>query len=304
MTTESTAAYRHVLAATDLDQAGDAALAFGDRIARAAHAALGVVTVVTPGSFADVATFDTRAEDRKELDHRRALVEERVHAVTGRERHAFACFTEMGDAADAIAGRAEAWGADLLIVGARPHSLLARALLGSVALSLIRNAPCDVLVARGAPSAGPIVAACDLAASTSDVLEVAARWSKLLGEPVVATHATELGLSDAAALATAVFSGVVPTTHTGDELRAVKAAAVGALEASMAAASLEGRTSVDAGSPADVVLGAATAHKASLIVTGTRRLPAPARWVLGSVAERLAREAPSSVLIARPRQAR
>ncbi|MFO0548630.1 MAG: universal stress protein [Polyangiaceae bacterium] len=301
--TESTAVYRHVLVATELDHAGDVALAFGDRVARAAHAALGVVSVVTPGSLEDAASFDTRAEDRKELDHRRALVEERVHAATGRERHAFTGFIEMGDATDAIIGRAEAWGADLLIVGARPHSLLARALLGSVALSLIRSAPCDVLVAREGVE-GPIIAACDLAASTSEVLETASRWSKLLGEPVVATHATELGLSDAAALATAVFSGVVPTTHSGDEQRAVKAAAVGALEASMAAASLEGRASVDAGSPADVILAAASTNKASLIVTGTRRLPAPARWVLGSVAERLAREASTSVLDARPERPR
>ena len=53
-----------------------------------------------------------------------------------------------GDARDAIVREARRWKADLVIMGTHGRSGISRALLGSVAESLMRSAPCDVLIAR------------------------------------------------------------------------------------------------------------------------------------------------------------
>jgi hypothetical protein len=54
----------------------------------------------------------------------------------------------LGSADLEIAQLASDVGADLVVVGTREHSGLERLLLGSVGASLIRNAPCPVLVCR------------------------------------------------------------------------------------------------------------------------------------------------------------
>jgi nucleotide-binding universal stress UspA family protein len=54
----------------------------------------------------------------------------------------------VGHPAEQIVRRAEAWSADLVIVGHRGHSLIERWLTGSVAKRVVDYAPCAVLVAR------------------------------------------------------------------------------------------------------------------------------------------------------------
>lgn len=55
----------------------------------------------------------------------------------------------VGDPATAILEGAEAWDIDLIVMGARGRSAIARLLLGSVADRVIHHAPCSVLIARG-----------------------------------------------------------------------------------------------------------------------------------------------------------
>ena len=54
----------------------------------------------------------------------------------------------IGDAAESVARRAEELGAVLLVTGSHSRKGLARLVLGSVAETLVRTAPCSVLVAR------------------------------------------------------------------------------------------------------------------------------------------------------------
>lgn len=53
-----------------------------------------------------------------------------------------------GDAATEIVAAAESWNADLIVVGSRGRGAVARALLGSVARSVLQSAKCSVLVIR------------------------------------------------------------------------------------------------------------------------------------------------------------
>jgi nucleotide-binding universal stress UspA family protein len=60
-------------------------------------------------------------------------------------------FVESGPPSTTIARAAKDWSADLIIIGSHGRSGIRRALLGSVAEGVMRNAPCPVLVVR-APS--------------------------------------------------------------------------------------------------------------------------------------------------------
>jgi len=306
-------AINRILVATDLDAGGDAALRLADKWARAFDASFGVVSVATGTTrrFSESmvqAPFDPgdREPDvHEEVERRRLAIETRVRQLTGRSRETFPCFVEYGVPVDEIVARTETYSADVLVVGGRKHSRLERMLLGSVATSLLRKAPCAVLVARDTgDDTGPVVAACDLAATTTEVLGWASRAASAHGTQLIATHAVAGGLSDAAALATATFSGIVPPTPNPEQSRELHIAARGALEASMTAAGAQGRVYVDTGESGAFVLETAKGWNASLIVVGSRHHSAPARWVLGSVSERIAREADCSVLLARDRVAR
>ena len=56
--------------------------------------------------------------------------------------------TDNGDPAEALMRNAVEAHADLIVVGARGRSFVARTLLGSVTEKLVAHAPCDVLVVR------------------------------------------------------------------------------------------------------------------------------------------------------------
>jgi len=57
-------------------------------------------------------------------------------------------FVEPGPPAATIARAAKEWPADLIVIGSHGRSGMRRALLGSVAEGVMRNAPCPVLVVR------------------------------------------------------------------------------------------------------------------------------------------------------------
>jgi nucleotide-binding universal stress UspA family protein len=54
----------------------------------------------------------------------------------------------MGEVAKEVGALAEELEADLIVVGRRGRSTIARAVMGSVSRSVVRHAPCPVVVAR------------------------------------------------------------------------------------------------------------------------------------------------------------
>ena len=74
---------------------------------------------------------------------------------------------EEGIPKDVIVETALSWNADLIVLGSHGHSRIRRLLLGSVALGVLTEASCSVLVARAKrvsdddePKVGPSVAVC------------------------------------------------------------------------------------------------------------------------------------------------
>jgi nucleotide-binding universal stress UspA family protein len=69
------------------------------------------------------------------------------HAADGRVP---AACVRFGDPAEAVVHEARTWSADLLVLGTHGRRGAARLLLGSVAETVLRHAPCSVLVVPSA----------------------------------------------------------------------------------------------------------------------------------------------------------
>lgn len=80
------------------------------------------------------------AEQRRELAEAGGLLRER-----GLEP---VLLDPVGDPAETLCEVARERGADAIVVGSHGRGAAARALLGSVSSSVVRHAPCDVLVVR------------------------------------------------------------------------------------------------------------------------------------------------------------
>jgi nucleotide-binding universal stress UspA family protein len=294
--------FARVLVATDLHADSVEAVVQADALARATHAALAVVAVAVHGPTSEAfARFSDSAQSaiagREEALSER--LQARVRELTGRERHAYAAFVDRGDVVEAILARTRAWRADLLVAGTHDRRGLAELLLGSVADSLLRRAPCSMLLARPSAGRGPVVVACDLEGDTVHLLSVGAALARARGVDLVAAHAIDARPSDAQLVANSLFSGQPPTTPTPAELAGLRQVARAAIQTALDAAGANATIDLADGPASTALLEHSRGHQASLLVTGTAGRRGLARLALGSVAEELARRAPCSVLVVR-----
>lgn len=226
------------------------------------------------------ALIERRERCRKQLD---ALLE-RVPAA----RRGHARVVSSTRAADTIADRA--LGSDVVVVGTHGRTGLPRLWVGSVAERVVRSCPVPVLVARPGPArTGPprVLAAVDLLHAPGEVVKQAGRWAAELGGVVDAVHV--VGLPDPMLVEFAVPWGA----ESEALLRSVGERLARALEA--LPADVRGRTKVERGLPGPTVVEAAEGY--TLVVAGTHARRGLAHLVIGSVAERIVRASPTSVLV-------
>jgi nucleotide-binding universal stress UspA family protein len=114
---------------------------------RAAEAAGpgGEVVVVTAAP--PLGPHEWEAETEVPIDEPLHLLEEAA-ALLGRYGIEVSTRIERAEPAEALAEAARSVDADLIVVGARGGSYLARTLRGPVAEKLVTRAPCDLLIAR------------------------------------------------------------------------------------------------------------------------------------------------------------
>src|SRR5262245_35374393 len=102
--------------------------------------------------------------------------------------------TPTGPPAEQISQIARERGAELIVVGTHGTTGISRFLLGSVAAAVLRHAPCDVLVCRGAASATPFqrpLVATDFSPASFRALRNAAELCAP-GAPIEIVHAWQL----------------------------------------------------------------------------------------------------------------
>ncbi len=195
---------------------------------------------------------------------------------------------EHTSASVAIAREAAARGSDLVVVGTHGRSAISRALVGSVAEQVIRHAPCSVLLARGERAAAPkdLLVCSDLSAAAERGLDLALAVARIFDARATLLHvADEAGWHGAMkddqrrALIDAEVRATLERIHAERLPPPVRTAFVVADRAEDAI--------VEAGARSD------------LIVMTTHGRTGVAHLLIGSVAERVARQASAAVLVAR-----
>jgi nucleotide-binding universal stress UspA family protein len=207
-----------------------------------------------------------------------------------------------GDPRREIIDAARSWGADLIVLGARGLGAIREFLLGgSVSLSVVRDAPCPVLVCKGSPRD---VRTVTVGLDGSEHARAALAWLAALPLPA-AVRVRLLGVAESQHYPSSAPGILGATLHTA--VAAVEGARRAALEKELTAAAAtllaRVRTEVSAltGKPADVIVREAEEDAADLVVVGSRGAGALTRLLLGSVSESVLRHAPCPVLVVRSR---
>jgi len=138
-----------ILVATDFSEHADQALEYAAGLAAKLGASLHLVhATAIPGfgahdiglAYTQMAIDEMTKAARDTLDAQAARYRDRVSIESSR--------VELGDARDVIERVAEQIDADLIVMGTHGRRGLRRMLLGSVAESVVRSAPCPVLTIR------------------------------------------------------------------------------------------------------------------------------------------------------------
>lgn len=188
--------------------------------------------------------------------------------------------------------------AQLIVIGTHGHTGIHRFLLGSVATSVLRHAPCDVLVCRGATVASafqrPLVAT-DFSPAADRALRNASALTAP-NAPIEIVHAWQLPAGSWGA--TLLGSARFPWSTVRDAVLAGAKTAADKLVHGYAGLGHPLHVELVQGPPANVITHAAENGGHDLIAIGTHGHRGFRRLLLGSVAESVIRHAPCSVLVA------
>ena len=198
-------------------------------------------------------------------------------------------------AADAILLYAEEADVDLVVMGTHGRSGLDRLTLGSTTERVLRLSPCPVLTVgpeAAADVSGPVLAPVVFDSDSDLALETAFALAESRGTRLIALHAIEpLDIPPPYGLAVMPFE----PADVEDRVRETVAQWVAAASDGSVPVQAEARH----GRAADVVLKAARSRGAGLIVQSSHGRRGLGRWLLGSVAEAVVRQAPCPTLTLR-----
>jgi nucleotide-binding universal stress UspA family protein len=292
-----TSSFKRILVATDLSETSLDAVRVALEIASSGDVAVCHVVPAHAGVPAAVHGPDGDLPRWLELEAQvRTELAKRLDPVLG-ERDV-TLFVERGEPYAEIIRRAEAFAADLLVVGNRGHTGLDRILLGSVAERVVRYAHGPVLLVRNTAATGVVLAATDLSDPSLPAVSAGAAEARRRKARLVLLHVVDQSLEVYAAAAGGLLGaiGALPPPALQDERRrALETTLTSALERE----GVPGEALVVEGNPAVTISEKAKELRAELVVVGTHGRTGLSRIALGSVAERVVRAAPCTVLAIR-----
>jgi nucleotide-binding universal stress UspA family protein len=211
--------------------------------------------------------------------------------------------TLAGDPKAVILDRGGQLPADLIVVGSH-GSAVARFLLGNVATNVVLHATCPVEIVRARPGLGPLRKVL-LATDGSEFSEAAARWvaSQVWPEntEIRVLSVVEFVLSPARAfLEPPYFHSTEVDQGREEAMRHAQAAVASAFAIlTPACPNVSESISVLLSGPRQVILDEARQWDADLIVVGSHGRGGLDRFLMGSVSEAVAIQAPCSVAVVR-----
>jgi len=258
-----------------------------------------VVAVTLPGFSLEEPAI--REFKRSVLEEARGLADE-ARAVLVRRELSVETDVVVGDPRAEIVRLADEWRADLIVLGARGLGRIKRLLLGSVSLAVARHASCPVLVVKGRPRKLTSVLV------AMDGSEDSFRAARFLQSLVLPRRTKVRLLSVVEPLR---YPTTAPGAVRGQLLRMIKeleAERRGELDKVLerAAAQLDDKLtrvtrSTPTGAPGDEIIAAANDYDTDLVIVGARGRGGMARLLLGSVSEKVLRDARCPVLIVKER---
>jgi nucleotide-binding universal stress UspA family protein len=283
---------QRILAATDLGPIGASAIRVAHARANETGGRLAICHVIQDPPADPDAAGQRIAEVHQELT--RVLKAELGDAADHVE-----VFVPVGDPARQVHDCAEAWQAELVVLG-RPeqaHGLLARLFKPNVVDKVVRWASCAILVTRPSPGTRRIVVGTDFSDPSMSVLSAAADEQRRTGASVYAIHcvppASFMPVGDPAA-------GVMPAV-AWDE---IEAAMRHRIEEASLEAGLRAAPQILALSASDGLVQIAKDLSADLVIVGTHGRKGVARLAFGSVAQHVVDHAPCPVLVVPLHEAR
>lgn len=142
LTSKTSAAFRHILVATDFSEASRRALCDALVLAKENSAQLSLIHVLQPDRQYGA------LENPPELDLERIAAEKQIKALVdelGPELKVDTTLVKHGPVAEQVAAVIEEQAIDILVIGTRGRGGLQKLALGSVAEELLRVAPCPVM---------------------------------------------------------------------------------------------------------------------------------------------------------------
>lgn len=293
-----------VLLAFDDSELSNTAVSLVKALSLPADSTIGLITVIaddswTYGPWPALALIQTPAALDRALSEVRARLQETADGLAADGR-TISFVVRHGRPASEIVMEADRFGADLIVVGARGHSVVERLLIGSVSSEVVDQAHCPVLVVR-TPRFARVLLATD---GSTDGSAAAAflGTSRIFGEPAVKVVSVEdpgmpwwSGISPVdGAVAADAYATVMDAaaTHARD-VASSTAATLGA-EHVVAEAAPRG------GEIGSTIVAEATDWQADVVVLGTRGHGMLHRALVGSTSRHVLHHAPMSVLIVRP----
>ena len=303
----------NILIAVDSTVASERAIAFAKGIVapggyvRLVSVAESPRTLIPTGAFTGDVLESARAELLRDADEALATARAAFDQSHLRiETEAIDLSKHGSDVTHALIDAAQRSGAQLLVAGARQHHGLLRWVEGTVSTPLASLAPCPLLIVPAAYHAEPhseagtgatprrIVFAIDASPQAEEALRFGLRF---------ATHATAgraiyvvdraVRLSDFVPIDALEEAFVEEGTHALAAVEPMLADRCGQASTTLIETK---RTSDDV---AHAIVREARDWQADLIVMGTHGRRGPSRWMLGSVAERVAQLTETPLLLVR-----
>ena len=279
---------RRILVGTSLDDDSEAVARLGAEAARAAGATLHLVHAFSPMPAGGWGSPGETGLQREEEDRLRAALAAQASRV-GAGEHSL----EAGPPHRAMSELAERLEAGLIVVGASTGGPMAR-MLGSTADRVVRKARRPVLVARGGlrPPPSRVLAPVDLSPLSGQAFRRGLGLLHALGGdgPFPDVEALFV-LSVVQRQTSPQFTPEQIDRLAAEELERFVAAQAGGAEV---------RRRVRTGNVREEILAELAATGADLVMIGTHGLGGFDRFVIGSVAADVLREAPCSVLVLPP----
>ncbi len=276
--------FQRVMLATDFSQPSMMAATAALQLANAFDGRVTLAHVVQPSAALDA------AQGRDALG---VLHDERFNSA----RDVHRLVLESDRPAYAICDAAKERNTELIVAGRHGEHNLTERLIGTTTERIARHAPCSVYVAHPGRREQPvmlkhIVVATDLSEHASSAVQAAAALAKKFDVFVTLTHvfdffpAVELLQEPYDLHADKSFRGIL-----GDKLGAQRKEYLSDIPADTKV--LRDKSTVTA------LCDLASDVEADLLIAGTHGLTGVPRFLLGSVAEKLIRHAPCSVLVTR-----